>query len=1037
MLRRLAGLCILAMVGTVSSQAQITGVEMIPEVVHTGEYGDGVDLNGYITYGLYVNFTNPTDVLSSIFAINPAGETMAIPDDEDILFEFGCNLFQHELAGMTSAENNCAFWPAFPSMEYDSFITVDKCSSCDAGGGMFGAWALPLAGTITAAFEGPTNGDYFDGGTFWVDDGAYFIINDGTSGIAGPDLKVKIAQFTTCGSISGCFSVQAFINGSGANQDFEYFCLEALNPCEEFPLITTLDLLDDIDCFGETGTLIAGEGGNGVVTYEVWDADNDVFLYSQDDDPEIADLLEGCYEIVLIDALGCTDTTDVICMVEPPELTVDAVLAQDVLCFGDETGEICVDVAGGTSPYTIQLNGLVGINNDCYLDLGCGDYNLDVEDSKGCSFDTLISVNCPDEIVIDMMTTNISCDEACDGAISGTLGGGTGDLNIAMSYEGNPFGMDFTISEPLDTSFTSLCPGEYIMTVSDDNACVISDSWIITQPDTLVMDVQVSNLSCNGVCDGGIDPVITGGTGPYVQTCTDSDGNVVGLNGLCAGIYTCTVTDANGCFASGMVEIIQPEPLVYDIVVNDATCYEECNGSVFVQNLVGGSGNFTYTIGAGIFVDNQADSVGFIGLCDNTYSLQITDVDGGCFVIEPDLVINQPEELLIQVTPSHILCYGDANGEIEVLCAGGTGDINVIFAGDTVPCPTVLAPLDAGAYSVIIEDSFGCQKIGNTIILQPDTLVLTLSDTTHVVCGGECNGAIEFNVTGGVEEYIYTLNTFVVTNELDDLCAADYELCVIDANGCQSCNEFEILEPQPVQILVQETPATCTGMCDGSVLVLTVGGTGPLEISYDPEDLQVNGLCEGEYIAYVQDSVGCAAQDTITIFAAIVTDMIIEMFQSPETCWEENDGTATAGVSGGFLPISYLWSDPAAQTTATAIGLESEETYAVTITDDLGCTLDTFITIEPTIGCLFIATALTPNGDGANDLWTIGGLEYFPESKVQVFNRWGQLLFESIGYEVPWDGTYNGNRLPVADYYFLIDYSEEEEPIMGAVTLKY
>jgi len=63
-----------------------------------------------------------------------------------------------------------------------------------------------------------------------------------------------------------------------------------------------------------------------------------------------------------------------------------------------------------------------------------------------------------------------------------------------------------------------------------------------------------------------------------------------------------------------------------------------------------------------------------------------------------------------------------------------------------------------------------------------------------------------------------------------------------------------------------------------------------------------------------------------------------------------------------------------------------EEVYSVTVTDAIGCTLSLLIEVEPTIGCFFIAEAITPNGDGANDEWVIGGLEFFPNSTVQGFS---------------------------------------------------
>ena len=89
-------------------------------------------------------------------------------------------------------------------------------------------------------------------------------------------------------------------------------------------------------------------------------------------------------------------------------------------------------------------------------------------------------------------------------------------------------------------------------------------------------------------------------------------------------------------------------------------------------------------------------------------------------------------------------------------------------------------------------------------------------------------------------------------------------------------------------------------------------------------------------------------------------------------------------------------------------------------------------------GCLFIADAVTPNFDGYNDEWIVGGLQDFPESNVKVYNRYGQLLFESLpGEDVHWDATYNGNKLPIADYYYVIMLSPDDVPITGTVTIKY
>jgi gliding motility-associated-like protein len=109
----------------------------------------------------------------------------------------------------------------------------------------------------------------------------------------------------------------------------------------------------------------------------------------------------------------------------------------------------------------------------------------------------------------------------------------------------------------------------------------------------------------------------------------------------------------------------------------------------------------------------------------------------------------------------------------------------------------------------------------------------------------------------------------------------------------------------------------------------------------------------------------------------------------------------------------------------------------VTVTDALGCRRSATQEVEVIEGCLFIADALTPNDDGKNDEWVVGGLEDFPQSELKVYNRWGQLLFTTNGGQERWDGRFNGARLPVADYYYTIELFPGALPIRGTVTVKY
>ena len=97
-------------------------------------------------------------------------------------------------------------------------------------------------------------------------------------------------------------------------------------------------------------------------------------------------------------------------------------------------------------------------------------------------------------------------------------------------------------------------------------------------------------------------------------------------------------------------------------------------------------------------------------------------------------------------------------------------------------------------------------------------------------------------------------------------------------------------------------------------------------------------------------------------------------------------------------------------------------------------------TVENNINEL-IPNAISPNGDGKNDIWVLTFIDkYYPEADIEIYNRWGQRLFTSHGYKISWDGTYQGAPLPVATYYYVIklndpNRTEEENIFKGTILI--
>ena len=113
--------------------------------------------------------------------------------------------------------------------------------------------------------------------------------------------------------------------------------------------------------------------------------------------------------------------------------------------------------------------------------------------------------------------------------------------------------------------------------------------------------------------------------------------------------------------------------------------------------------------------------------------------------------------------------------------------------------------------------------------------------------------------------------------------------------------------------------------------------------------------------------------------------------------------------------------------------------YSLEVTDANGCAADmetVSVEFEGLNGCIEIPSGFTPNGDGIHDEWSIYGLYNFPDVVVKVYNRWGQEMYSSEGYEIPWDGKYQGVDLPTATYYYVIQFTDSGKVFNGTVTIK-
>jgi gliding motility-associated-like protein len=154
------------------------------------------------------------------------------------------------------------------------------------------------------------------------------------------------------------------------------------------------------------------------------------------------------------------------------------------------------------------------------------------------------------------------------------------------------------------------------------------------------------------------------------------------------------------------------------------------------------------------------------------------------------------------------------------------------------------------------------------------------------------------------------------------------------------------------------------------------------------------------------------------------------------SCSDYTDGSVSSTLTT-TQPVVYLWSTTATTAHLNGVGVGN---YSLTVVDANGCTaVDSIDVISLDLdSCLVIPSVFTPNNDGKNDKFEIKHIELFPNATVEIYNRWGDLVFKSDNYANPsewWDGTYNGKDATLGSFVYIIKLSPEKDPINGIISI--
>ena len=280
------------------------------------------------------------------------------------------------------------------------------------------------------------------------------------------------------------------------------------------------------------------------------------------------------------------------------------------------------------------------------------------------------------------------------------------------------------------------------------------------------------------------------------------------------------------------------------------------------------------------------------------------------------------------------------------------------------------------------------------------------------------------------------------TQTITGLAGGTYTVTVSALNACPSTATAVIASPGALNHIVNITQPGCTATT-GSATIIESGGTGAYSYVWTPAvstGPSASGLTPGQYSVTVTDSKLCTDNFNIDIVTAMPPSVSI-INKKDESCVGVKDGSATVSANSGTAPYTYSWSTTPAQTTATATNLAAGM-YAVTVTDNNGCTATTSAQINATntgfCGEVFFPNAFTPDGNSVNDNFGVmGNVTAVSDYLLLVYNRVGELIFYTRNPLTRWNGFYKGKQLSgtyvwAATYTFKSQFKKAEQ---GTVTI--
>jgi gliding motility-associated-like protein len=749
----------------------------------------------------------------------------------------------------------------------------------------------------------------------------------------------------------------------------------------------------------------------------------------------------GLHTVVFTDANGCSGTRSI--NVGAGASTSTGSSATNTSCPGSMDGTITITpVAGAT--YTLNP-GNISNTTGIFTGLAAGSYTatftIPPASCVGSVTPASIVIGAGPAIVGTASATGTSCPTVNDGTITVATPPGPG-----TTYTLNPGAVSNTTG-----IFTGLAPNSYTISFVTASGCTgsIAPNPVITAGPVLSSTFTQINPVCANINNGSISitpqassaapysVTLTGPGGPF----TLSGNAPIVFSNLAPGTYNYSFSSAGGCTGTGgPVTLTSNIPIVVPATTTMPLCFGNANGTVTFSPS-GGVAPYRFSDNAGA---SYQTANSFTTLTAGSHIFRIQDAVG-C-IKDTTIVLSQPT--VLTATASNNTTAGCSNNDGTIMAAafGGTQPYAYTIAGagvNTTGASTgIFTGLASGNYTVTITDAKGCTTTATTTVVLVDNMFLNLGpDVTICV---ESSVTLDPQTNAGSNIFAWTstnalpstiANPAVKNAKLTPTDTAQY---ILQATW-GTCQRTDTIV---VNVLHKPVPnaGKDTAICNISFATLRGSASnlsGTVNYNWSP----TTGV---DFPAQASTRVYPAGNDTTYTYTLTVTDnygckfsvtdQVNVRVQPPVPANAGKDSIAVKAVphqlfgSGGS---TYLWSPSASlnnfSTQNPLATLQNDTRFILKVTDIAGCIGYDTVFVKVYAGpTYYIPNAFSPNGDGQNDVFRAIPVGITQTDWFRIFNRYGELVFQTNQWLKGWDGTYKGKKQPIGSYVWIIKGTDRD-----------